>query len=924
MSTRQQLVTLNINGKDCSIAIKPNATLLDVLREELNLTGTKRGCDVGDCGACTVLIDGKAVNSCLVLAIRYQDKKITTIEGLAKHGKLHPLQDAFIHYGAIQCGYCTPGAVMSAKALIDKNPNPTETQIKEALGGNLCRCTGYAKIIEAVQNYDNEDRIPTHNDLNKFSVVGKSKPKVDSYDKVTGKAKYTDDIKLPNMLYGKILTSSIAHGIIKSIDTGKAEKLPGVKAVITGKDVPDVLYGVSPSRYDEYVLAKDKVRYVGDEVAAVAAISEEIAGEAIKLIKVEYEELPAVFDPFEAVKDGAPQLHEKYKNNINTRIDHHFGNVEEGFKQADYVKEEVFIGNFVHQTPMEPHAAIAYWEHDGTLVVYSSTQVPYYLRHHLSHVLGIALGKVKVIRPHVGGGFGGKLEATALDLCSAIMSKMTGCPVKMKYTRKEMFYHHRGRHKQHMRFKIGVKKDGKITAVESEIYLDGGAYTSFGIISAYYSGAMIPTLYNIPNYKFDGYRMYTNKPACGAMRGHGAPQPRFAFESLLSMAADDLGIDPLEIRFKNAIEPNTKTVNGLDIKGCELKTTIKLAKEKTNWLNKYGKLPAGKGIGIACGGFVSGAGYPIFRGKQPHSNALVKVIDDGSAAICLISAADIGQGSDTVLTQICAETLGLPMDSVRIRTDDTDICPTDFGAYSSRETLMAGNAVLNASKDVMKKILPYAAKTLWCRENDLTAKDGKIFLKSNPEKSVLWADAAKMYYSEHGTLIGVGSYAPPEGLGGEHKGAAVGTSPAYSFCTTVCEVSVDMETGKVKIDKLYNYHDCGTPINPMSAHGQVEGALVMGASETIMEEVVHNEKGEIVNPNLTEYLIMTIKDAPEMESVFVDSYDGAGPYGAKEVSEGPSVAVLGAISHAIANATGVWVKELPITAEKILKALKKI
>jgi 4-hydroxybenzoyl-CoA reductase subunit alpha len=558
----------------------------------------------------------------------------------------------------------------------------------------------------------------------------------------------------------------------------------------------------------------------------------------------------------------------------------------------------------------------------------------------VARVLDKPLGKIRIIRPPVGGGFGGKLDVTPLDLVSAVASQRLGRPVKMIYTRKEMFLHGRGRHKQHMKFKIGVTKDGRITAVDSQINLDGGAYSSYGVITAYYAGAMIPTLYKIPNYRYRGYRVMTNKPACGAMRGHGAPQPRFAFESLLSMIADDLKIDPVKIRLKNAMDSNTRTVNDLDIRSCEFKKTLEEVRTKSSWTEKYGKLPPGQGIGIGCGGFVSGAGYAKYRGQVqlssekemepfvkksvfPHSNAIIKISEDGTAAVLFILAAEIGQGAETVLSQICAEALGISLDRVRIRTEDTDICPLDLGAYSSRTTLMGGNAVARAAKDVLAKLFEAAADSLECDPGVLRAKNNQIFHKVDPSKAMDWAEAARHYFNSNGPLVGTGWYKPPEGLGGDYKGAAVGTSPAYSFSSSVCECSVDLETGKVGITKVYDFHDCGTPVNPQSVHGQVEGAVVMGAGETILEDVVYDEKGHIVNPNLQDYLLMTTKDAPEIFSGIVDSYEPEGPYGAKEVGEGATLPVLASVAHAIANATGVWIKDLPITPEKILKALEE-
>ncbi|MFB0566673.1 MAG: molybdopterin-dependent oxidoreductase [Candidatus Aminicenantaceae bacterium] len=909
-----RIVVLKINGEEHSVAVKDGETLLDVLRGRLRLTGTKKGCNLGVCGACTVLVNGEPKNSCLLLASSCEGVEINTIEGIAQGGMLHPLQRSFINYGAIQCGFCTPGMIMSALALIKQNARPSEEEIKEALSGNLCRCTGYVRIIEAVKNwkkYENKKSPPPQSDdLSQFATVGRSMPRVDAADKVTGRAKFTADYYFENMLYGKILHSPIAHGLIKKIDASAAEALPGVKLVLTGKDVPDITYGVSPARYDEHVLAKERVRYVGDEVAAVIAVDEETADRALNLIKIEYEELPAVFNPMEAINKGAPQLHDRYKDNINTYVDHHFGNIEKGFAEADYIREEEFVGNHTYQNSLEPHASIAYWDNDGSiLVVYSSTQVPHYVQYMLARVLDIPLGNIRVFRPPVGGAFGGKSETSPLDLITAIASKKTGRPMKMVYTREEMFLHGRGRHKQYMKFKIGVKKNGKITAVKSKIYLDGGAYTSFGIVTAYYAGSMIPTLYQIPNYRYEGFRVMTNKPACGAMRGNGAPQPRFAFECLLNMIADDLGIDPIEIRLTNAMNPHTRTCNDLDVRSCEFKATLEEVARKSGWSEKYKSLPPGKGIGIGCGGFVSGAGYAIYRGQVqrssekkpetfvkkavfPHSNAIVKISEDGTAVVLLILAAEIGQGAATVLSQICAETLGISLHRVRIRAEDSDISPLDLGAYSSRTTLMGGNAVARASRDVLDKLFAPVSKMWACASKDLTAKDNHIFYKSDKSKVIEWAEAARKYFNENGPLVGTGWYKPPEGLGGDYKGAAVGTSPAFSYGSSVCECIVDLETGKVKIEKFTDYHDCGTPINPKAVHGQVEGAVVMGAGETIMEEIIYDEKGNILNPNLHDYLLMTIKDAPEIFSGLVDSYEPEGPYGAKEVGEGATLRFL--------------------------------
>jgi 4-hydroxybenzoyl-CoA reductase alpha subunit len=925
------LIKINVNGTEYELAVKPSTTLLDLLRDQLLLTGAKKGCELGDCGACTVLLNGKAVNSCLVLAVEADGQNVITIEGLAEGEKPHPIQQAFVEKGAIQCGFCTPGMILRTKALLDEKPDPSNEELKKELSGNLCRCTGYTKILEAVETSKaylkgEKPKIieyqPQKSAMN-LSVVGKRLPKIDAPDKATGRAIYTDDIVLPNMIYGKLLLSPIAHAKIKSINIEKAKALPGVKVILTGADVTDLTYGTSPPRYDENVLAKDKVRYVGDVVAAVAAIDEETCYKAIKLIDVEYEELPAVFDPMEAMKDGAPRLFDdKYENNINTRVDHHFGDIEKGFAEADHVREARFVGNRIYQNPIEPHCAIAEWDRHGRITLYTSTQVVHYVHHQLSRVLNLPLGNIRVIMYNCGGGFGAKAATNMLEILSILLSKKVGCPVKMRFNREEMYLYGRGRHKQYIDLKIGVKKDGTITAVKQKAILEGGAYSSFGIVSTYYAGSMLPTLYKFSNYKYDGYRVNTNLPPCGAMRGHGTPHPRFAFESLLSMLADDIGMDHIDIRLKNAMEPETRTCNDLDIHSCEFKACLEKVRNKSGWDKKKGKLPKGRGIGIGCGGFVSGAGYPIYRSKFPHSNAIIKVQEDGSKAVLFVGDADIGQGSDTVLAQAAAEAMGISFDRMSVVSADSDLTPIGFGAYSSRVTLMGGNASKMAGEEVKRQILSVAAEIMKVDAKNLDAKNNMIFEKTNPGNFISWDVAATNFFSKNGPLVGKGHYSPPEGLGGKYKGAAVGTSPAFSFSASVCEVEVDMETGKVKVLNFWDAHDCGTAINPMAVEGQVEGAVVMGMSETLFEDEVFDSNGKMRNPDLHNYLIATSADIPVIDSTIVDSYEPEGPFGAKEVGEGATLPVLGAIANAVADAIGVRIFELPITPERVLNAIR--
>ncbi len=754
-----------------------------------------------------------------------------------------------------------------------------------------------------------------------YTVIGKSAPRIDGRVKVTGQAKYTGDLKFPNMLVGKILTSPHAHARILSIDTSEAEKLPGVKAVITHKDVPSLKYGISPARWDENIFCIDKVRFVGDKVAAVAAVDEETVYKALKLIKVEYEVLPAVFDPIEAMKDGAPQVHDEYPRNINTEIHQNFGDVEKAFKEAYHVRTDTFVGQRTYQSPIEPHSAISIWE-DGKLTVYSSTQSPHYFQYYIAREFGLKMGDVRVIKPFVGGGFGGKLEPTGLEFAGAALARITGRPVKMFYDRHEMFAHNRGRHRQIMKITTGVDTDGKILGVHTDFVMDGGAYTSLGIATAYYAGALLTLTYDFSNYKFDMYRAYTNLPACGAQRGHGAPQPKYAFESHLDNIAKDLGIDPIEIRLRNARQPNTTTVNDFGINSCELTACIEKAREISGWNEKKGKLPIGRGIGIALGSFVSGAGYPIYRTNLPHSSAIIKVHEDGSAATLYTGAVDIGQGSDTVLCQMAAEAMGFIYENMKIVSADTETTPHDFGAYASRQTLMSGAAVKQAGEEVKKQVLELTSTMMEIDVDDLDCREAMVFCKSNPDVNRPFGEIAREFFVRKGPLVGRGVYTPPK-LGGTFKGAAVGTSPAYSFAAQVSEVQIDEETGEVEVKEVWDVHDCGKVINPGLLGGQVHGSLFMGMGESVWEEVVFDDKGKILNPNLGEYRLPTALDMPKVNSEIVESYEPAGPWGVKEVGEGATNPTMGCFSNAIFDAMGVRVYSLPLSYEKVWRALKE-
>ncbi|MCH7701532.1 MAG: molybdopterin-dependent oxidoreductase, partial [Planctomycetes bacterium] len=609
--------TLTINGQRHSVAISGAETLLDVLRDKLRLTGSKKGCDVGDCGACMVLIDGEAINSCLILAATLEGKSITTIEGLADNGRLTPVQNSFVHEGGTQCGFCTPGMVISATALLDKNPNPTDDEIKEGLSGNLCRCTGYTGILRAVKRCDNyrDDGTCTAGDpdgsepRNRSGSVGVSIPRIDAADKVTGRATYTDDVHLPNMVHGKILGSSVAHGYVKRVDTSKAEALEGVLAVITGKDVTDTLYGTSPARYDEHVLAKDKVRHMGDPVAAVAAIDERTAERALSLIEVEYEELPLVSDMEEALVPGSPALHD-----TNLCAEHHYdwGDVEEGFAQSDRVFEDTFTFPMVYHYALEPHTSIGHYTNQG-ITVWSTAQHPFLVRSDLARMFGFSLHQVRIIVPYLGGGFGSK-SYTKMEPLAVALSKVAGRPVRLALSVEEAFKTVR-RHAARLTVKTGVKLDGTFVARECLIYLDTGAYADNGPLVAGRAGDRIAGPYRWPSLKVSSSAVYTNSTPAGSFRSIGAPQAAWASESQVDIIAHDLGIDPLEIRIKNMVSRGEEVRRGQRPLEGDPATGLRLAAEAVGWGDEEatgasqesgGTIPSalvtGKGLGCNLSG----------------------------------------------------------------------------------------------------------------------------------------------------------------------------------------------------------------------------------------------------------------------------------------------------------------------------------
>ena len=806
--------------------------------------------------------------------------------------------------------------------------------------------------------------------MSDFSIIGKRVALVDSAGKTTGQGKYTDDLSLPGMLIGKILHSPYPHALIKRIHTSQARLLEGVVTVVTGQDAPNK-YGILPVGHDETALAVDKVRYVGDNVVCVVATSEAIAERTLELIDVEYELLPAWFDPEDSMKAEKDWIHSQRPNNIEKDYHHVFGDPDKGLAEADLVCEHRYIAAEVTHAAMEPHSTLASFEIDsltgqpGRLTVWSSTQVPYYLQHKLSIVLEMPMSQIRVIKPLVGGGFGGKSEVIPLEIIAAVAARKAKAPVKITYTREEVFWAHRGRPRTIIDMKVGAKKDGRLTSVAAKVIQDGGAYCSYGVVTILYSGALLGALYDIPNIRYDGYRVLTNKPACGAMRGHGTVNVRFAFESQLDEIATQLKIDPAEIRRRNLLKPPCVTVNNLRVQSYGLPECIEKVVERSQWKTRKGKLPLGRGLGIACSHYVSGAANSIIRSDMPHSTVNIKIDRDGGVVV-YTGASDIGQGSDTMVAQIVAEVLGISLKRIKVVAADTDLTPIDIGSYSSRVTFMNGNASLRAAEDVKKKIVAAAASKMNCAPEDVIMRDDRVWKKGadlnaaapqetqkkaasgsvqevsgrvegqtlrgslqqkrkeeGPKDRMSFEEAVVSAIDFSGALSGTGSYAPPkEARGGAFKGAGVGPSPAYSYSAQVAEVSVDRETGEVTVHKVWAAHDCGRALNPVSVEGQVIGSVWMGMGQALQEEMVWKD-GLLMNPGMLEYKSPSAVESPDVECIIVESVDPEGPFGAKEASEGSLAATIPAIANAIYDAVGIRLREAPFSPERVLAALRQ-
>ncbi len=751
--------------------------------------------------------------------------------------------------------------------------------------------------------------------MKKYNVINTPVHNIDGIAKVTGRARYTFDISLPHMLHGKILRSPYAHAKILNISVIKAESLPGVKAVVTGQDTLGIKQGIW-RRYkelcDEEILARDKVRYIGEPVAAVAAIDEDKAEEALDLIEVEYEPLPAVFEQLEAIKEGAPLIHEHAERNINVTRHIEWGDVDEAFRAADYIREDWFRCSSQAHVCMETHCAVASYTPEGKLTVYTSTQSHYYIQVLLAWILGMRENDVRVISRYTGGGFGSKFELDSAQFCSSLLSMKVCKPVKIVLSREEEFMATKRRTPMFYYLRSGVKKDGSFLAKEARVFTEGGAYTAMGATALYLTGFFQAFPYVWPSYRYDGYRVYTNTAPTSAMRGFGAPQAIFCAETQIDLIADELGIDPIELRRKNVMYPGYEVPGQAYIQSCGINQCLDKVEE---WIKSRGELPPNRGIGIAAYGFMSGGIFNWFDTPYAFSSAVIQINIDGKVDL-YVGSQDMGQGSNTTMAMICAEELGVRVEDIRLHMGDTENCPVDLGAWGSRETLMQGNAVKMAASDAKRQLLEFAAAKLSPNiVYDMDIKDRWIHLIARPERGISYFDIVKeaIRGKDGQPIIARGHYTP-------HRKGMI--SPAYSFGVQAVEAEVDPDTGKISLKNCVTAHDCGQVINPIGVKGQLEGAIAMAAGYGFTEDLPMDE-GKILNPNLVDYKILRTTEMPETNVFEVETYEPEGPFGAKEAGEGLTNPTAGALGNAVYHATGVSIKGLPITPEKVLAALKE-
>jgi len=753
-----------------------------------------------------------------------------------------------------------------------------------------------------------------------YRILGGRIPYIEGPLKVTGRAEYTDDIRRPGMLVGRVLRSPWPHARLKSIDTSAARALPGVFAVLTGEKYPTP-FGVLPITHDETAIAVGKARYIGDIIAAVAATDERTAERALALVRADVEPLPEYSDPRTGTSPVAEPIHARglLGSNIQKEVVQHFGNVDAAFAQAAHSVR--VRGNFAGVTHAftEPMATIAESTPDGRLTVWSATQVPHYLHRALSEVLGIPMHRIRVIKPEVGGGFGGKSDPLPHEIVCAALSIETGRPVKILFDREDVFYTNHGRHPTQNDVRIALDASGQILAYDIDALIDGGAWSSFGTVTTYYNGVLAMGPYKVPNFRYRGRRVYTTKPPSGAMRAHGGTNIRYSIEVALDILAEKTGIDPFDLRDRNALPPNSKTVNEFRITSTSFRKCLASVREKSGWDAKFRRLPYGEGVGLGCGFYISGSNSPIhFTPKMPQSTVHLKVDMDGGIAVHSMQA-DIGQGSNTLLAAIVAEVLGVDLERVHVQRVDSDVSPVDLGSYSSRVTFMMGNAARAAAEELRSKIVLAAAELLDRPVGSLEVVRERIQESGHSEVGVSFEEALHLAMEKVGALTATGSYNSPP-IGGTFKGARAGTAPAYSFAAYVAQLSVDDDTGEYHVSKIWAAFDCGRPLNRLAVEGQIEGSIHMGLGQ-VMGESMNYRGARLFNPSLLEYKIPMPQQMPEVEILLVGDDDPEGPFGAKEAGEGPLIATLPAVGNALYDAVGVRFTDLPITPDKVLRGV---
>jgi 4-hydroxybenzoyl-CoA reductase subunit alpha len=750
-------------------------------------------------------------------------------------------------------------------------------------------------------------------------AVGVRLPLIDGVEKVTGRARYTADLPAPAALVGAILRSPVAHARIRGVDASRARALPGVRAVITGEDC-DIPYGVIPIAQNEFPLARNKVRYRGEPIAAVAADDAETARAALAAILLDLEPLPAYFDAASARAEGAVLLHDDKPGNVEREVDHAFGDTDAGFAAAHLVREARFHYAEVTHAMMEPNAALADWDAErGRLTLHSVTQVPYYVHLALARCLALDESRIRVVKPFVGGGFGHRTETLNFEIVAALLARAAGGTVKLELSREESFLTHRGRPETDVRLKIGLARDGAITAVDCEVVQRGGAYAGYGLVTILYAGALLHAIYRVPACRYHGLRVYANTPPNGAMRGHGSVDVRHAFEALLDRMAEELGLDPFAVRRANLIAPPHRTINDLQVNSCGLGECLDRVESASGWRERRGRLPPGRGLGMACSHYVSGSAKPVHWTGEPHAVVQLRLDFDGAITV-LTGAADIGQGSSTLLAQAVAEVLGLSLDRLRIVANDSAVTPKDNGSYSSRVSFMVGNAAIRAGDALKRELVAAAARKLEVSFDDVEC-EGERYRVRGSDRALAWREVVAAALEPGGTLTVKGSWStPPETQGGRFKGAAVGSSAGFSYAAQVVEVAVDEDTGMVQVVRVWVAHDCGRAINPLAVEGQVQGSVWMGMGQALFEETRYHD-GLPLAANLLDYRVPTIVESPPIETFIVEAPDPNGPFGAKEAGEGSLSGFLPALTNAIADATGLRLDELPASPDRLLAAI---